>query len=79
MQKDIAKSIVLVVLEEIAKEIGSGKIYGILADEATDVNVNESMTVVICYVSCLTGQICGLVLWLSTTLVLNPCSKQLLF
>ena len=55
MQKDIAKAIVLVVLQEIAKEIGSEKIYAILADEATDVNVNESMTVVICYVSCLTG------------------------
>ena len=74
MQKDNAKVIGLVVLEEIVKEISSEKNYAILADEATAVNGNESMTVVICYVSCLTGQICERAI--GTVAINNTCSES---
>ena len=52
MQKDMAKAIVQVVLEEIVKEIGQDKIYAVLADESTDINSHELMTFVIRYISC---------------------------
>ena len=57
MQKDIAKAIVMVVLDEIVKEVGEDKIFAVLADEATDVTGQERMTIVIRYVNCFNGKI----------------------
>ena len=57
MQKDMAKAIVKVVLDEIVNEVGIDKIYAILADEATDIIGQELMTIVIRYVNCLDGKI----------------------
>ena len=57
MQKDMAKAIVMVVLDEIVKEVGEDKIFAVLADEATDVTGQERMTIVIRYVNCFNGNI----------------------
>ena len=57
MQRDLAKAIVQVVLELITEEVGTDRIYAILADECTDVTGSELMTVVIRYVSSTSGKI----------------------
>ena len=47
---DMSKVIVKVVFQEIVQVIGEDKVYVVLADESTDINGNELMTIVIGYV-----------------------------
>ena len=57
MYKDMAKSIVNVVLEQIVIEVRDDRIFDILANDCTDVEGKGLMRIFIWYVSCLSGEI----------------------
>ena len=71
----MGKTIVKVVLEQIVVEIGDDKIYAILADEATDIRGKDFMTIVICYVSCKSGEISERMI--GNVLTPSTCSEYL--